>query len=109
MPTTDMPSARMPMGADAIAAEQQRFMVRVYNWMTTGLGFTGLVAFLIADSPALTGLIFGNPILPIVLFIAFWSSMWMLINVQCMCQKHFKRSECTSFRKEVHSYSLSCS
>ena len=88
MPTTEMPSARMPMGADAIAAEQQRFMVRVYNWMTTGLGFTGLVAFLIADSPGLTSLIFGNPILPILLFVAqiglvFWlAARVMQMSVQ---------------------------
>jgi hypothetical protein len=62
---------------DAIAAEQQRFMVRVYNWMTTGLGITGLVAFMVANSPSAVELIFGNPILPIVLIVVqiglvFW-------------------------------------
>ncbi len=36
-----------------IAAEQQRFMVRVYNWMTLGLALTGGVAFLVATTPAL--------------------------------------------------------
>jgi len=67
----------MTTSIDAVAAEQQRFMVRVYNWMTTGLGITGLVAYTVADTPALTEMIFGNPIIPIVLIIAqlglvFW-------------------------------------
>ena len=67
----------MTSSFDAVAAEQQRFMVRVYNWMTTGLGITGLVAYSVADTPVLTDAIFGNPIIPIVLIIAqiglvFW-------------------------------------
>jgi len=88
MPTTPMPSDGMPRGLDAIAAEQQRFMVRVYNWMTTGLAFTGLVAFLIADSPSLSGVIFGNPIVPLILFVAqiglvFWlAARVMQMSVQ---------------------------
>lgn len=79
MPTNQNPISitRPPASADAIAAEQQRFMVRVYNWMSMGLGLTGLVAFGVADSPAVTELIFGNPIIPIVLIVAqlglvFW-------------------------------------
>ena len=88
MPTTPMSSDGMPRGLDAIAAEQQRFMVRVYNWMTTGLAFTGLVAFLIADSPSLSGVIFGNPIVPLILFVAqiglvFWlAARVMQMSVQ---------------------------
>ena len=88
MPTTSMPSGQIPASFDAIAAEQQRFMVRVYNWMTTGLAFTGLVAFVIADSPTVTALIFGNPFIPIMLFIAqiglvFWlAARVMQMSVQ---------------------------
>lgn len=72
-----MQTSPMTTSMDAVAAEQQRFMVRVYNWMTTGLGITGLVAYTVADTPALTDMIFGNPIIPIVLVIAqlglvFW-------------------------------------
>jgi hypothetical protein len=67
----------MTTSIDAVAAEQQRFMVRVYNWMTTGLGITGLVAYTVADTPSLTAILFGNPLIPIVLVIAqiglvFW-------------------------------------
>jgi len=72
-----MSTSPMTPSIDAIAAEQRRFMVRVYNWMTTGLGITGLVAFGIASSPSLTAAIFGNAVIPIVLMIAqiglvFW-------------------------------------
>ena len=62
---------------DSVAAEQQRFMVRVYNWMGAGLGITGVMAFYIANTPAIFNVVMGNPIMPIVLIIAqiglvFW-------------------------------------
>ena len=64
-------------GIDSVAAEQQRFMVRVYNWMGAGLGITGVMAFYIANTPAIFNVVMGNPIMPIVLIIAqiglvFW-------------------------------------
>ena len=72
-----MDSSYRTMSVDATAAEQQRFMVRVYNWMTAGLGITGFMAFYISNSPAMMNIIFGNPILPIALIITqiglvFW-------------------------------------
>lgn len=74
-----MESFSRPMSVDAIAAEQQRFMVRVYNWMTAGLAITGFMAFYISSSPAIMNIIFGNAIIPIVLIITqiglvFWLS-----------------------------------
>ena len=62
---------------DAVAAEQQQFMVRVYNWMGAGLGITGVMAFYIANTPTMLNILMGNPILPIVLIVAqiglvFW-------------------------------------
>ena len=65
------------MSVDSVAAEQQRFMVRVYNWMTAGLAITGFMAFYISSSPTMMNIIFGNPIMPIVLIIVqiglvFW-------------------------------------
>ena len=65
------------MSVDAVAAEQQRFMVRVYNWMTAGLAITGFMAFYVSNNETIMGIIFGNPIMPIVLMIAqiglvFW-------------------------------------
>ncbi len=38
------------------------YMLSVYNYMAVGLGITGLVAFLVASSPALFNLIFGTPL-----------------------------------------------
>ena len=65
------------MSVDAVAAEQQRFMVRVYNWMTAGLAITGFMAFYVSNNETIMGIIFGNPFMPIVLMIAqiglvFW-------------------------------------
>ena len=72
-----MESFPMTASIDAVAAEQRRFMLRVYNWMTMGLGITGLVAYAVAYTPSLTAILLGNPFLPIVLIIAqiglvFW-------------------------------------
>ena len=72
-----MDNSYRTMSVDATAAEQQRFMVRVYNWMTAGLGITGFMAFYISNSPAMMNIIFGNPIMPIALIITqiglvFW-------------------------------------
>jgi FtsH-binding integral membrane protein len=39
------------------------FIQGVYNWMALGLGLTGLVAFFVANSPALLQLIFGNKLI----------------------------------------------
>jgi len=37
-------------------------MLRVYNYMTSGLLLTGIVAYLVASSPTMVGLIFGTPL-----------------------------------------------
>lgn len=37
-------------------------MLRVFNYMTLGLGVTGIVAFLTASSPAMLQLLFGTPL-----------------------------------------------
>ena len=54
---------------DAVAAEQQRFMVRVYNWMSVGLLTTGGIAFYVSNSETMLQLIFGNPVMPIILIV----------------------------------------
>ena len=41
-----------------------------YRWMSLGLALTGMVAFLVANSPAATSLIFGNRMLFYVLLFA---------------------------------------
>ena len=44
-------------------------MQKVFNYMSLGLGLTGLVAYLTAHSP-LMGLLFGNPIVGIIVALA---------------------------------------
>jgi len=53
-------------GPASIAAENARFMSRVYGWMTGGLCLTGAVAWNVAGNPALVQTILGNRLL-------FWS------------------------------------
>ena len=70
---------------DSVAAEQQRFMVRVYNWMGAGLGITGVMAFYIANTPAIFNVVMGNPIMPIVLIIAqIGLVFWLASRVMAM-------------------------
>jgi FtsH-binding integral membrane protein len=56
--------------AAQVAAENQRFMARVYRWMSVGLGLTGVVSMLTASSPTMLQLIFGNPFVFFGLIIA---------------------------------------
>ena len=70
---------------DSVAAEQQRFMVRVYNWMGAGLGITGVMAFYVANTPAIFNILMGNPVMPIVLIIAqIGLVFWLATRVMAM-------------------------
>ncbi len=44
-----------------------QYMLKVYNYMTGGLVVTGLVAFFVANSPALLSAIFGTPLAWVVM------------------------------------------
>ncbi len=57
------------MSQDAIAAEQQRFMVRVYNWMGAGLALTGGMAWFTSTNETILHLLKTQPILFIVLLL----------------------------------------
>jgi FtsH-binding integral membrane protein len=46
------------------------FVRSVYNWMAFALALTGFVAFYVSQSPSMTRLIFGNPMLFFVLILA---------------------------------------
>ncbi len=45
------------------------FIRSVYNWMTAGLVLTGFTSFFVSRSPGLLQIFYGNPVMPIVLFI----------------------------------------
>ncbi len=67
-----------------IAAEQQRFMMRVYNWMTAGLSVTAAVAYLISTSPGLVMAI-ANPWIMWPVFIAqLGLVVWLAARVMQM-------------------------
>ena len=40
----------------------REYMLKVYNYMTGGLVLTGVVAYLVASSPALLRAIYGTPL-----------------------------------------------
>jgi FtsH-binding integral membrane protein len=44
------------------------YMLKIYNYMTLALALTGIVAMLVASSPAAISLIFGSPLKWLVLF-----------------------------------------
>jgi FtsH-binding integral membrane protein len=46
------------------------FVRSVYNWMGIGLALTGFMAFYVSSSPTMIRLIFGNPIIFIILILA---------------------------------------
>ena len=43
------------------------YMLRVYNYMATGLALTGLVAYMVANTPFLMNAIFGTPLMWVVM------------------------------------------
>ncbi|MBF0509755.1 MAG: Bax inhibitor-1/YccA family protein [Deltaproteobacteria bacterium] len=53
-----------------LAAGVDEFVRSVYNWMALGLAITGGVAFFTASSPSLMQMIFGNPMVLIILIVA---------------------------------------
>ena len=55
---------------DRIAIDEglRAYMLRVYNYMASGLALTGIVAFGVASSPALLKAIYGTPLLWVVMF-----------------------------------------
>ena len=55
---------------DHVAEEQKRFILRVYNWMTSGLCVTGFIAYYVSQSEYMLGLIMGNPLIFYGLIIA---------------------------------------
>ena len=55
-----METTSVQYSESTIAAEQQRFMVRVYNWMTMGLVVTAGISYLVSTTPAVVQMV-ANP------------------------------------------------
>ncbi len=76
-PYLSTPSGQVLAPAD-MAAENARFMSRVYGWMMAGLCVTGLVAWNVAGNPELVATIFDNRILFWGLLIAQLGAVFVL-------------------------------
>jgi FtsH-binding integral membrane protein len=46
----------------------RQYMLRVYNYMASGLALTGVVAFFVANTPVLMDAVFGTPLIWLVMF-----------------------------------------
>ncbi|CAN5610739.1 Bax inhibitor-1/YccA family protein [soil metagenome] len=68
----------------AVVQEQQRFMVKVYGWMTFALMTTGIVAMWVAESETILQFVFGNKFVFYGLLIA---QLVMVISMVGFVQK----------------------
>jgi len=71
-------SGNQAFGLTSIAADNARFMSRVYGWMTGGLCLTGAVAWNVAGNPQLVQAILGNRLLFWGLIIAQLGAVFLL-------------------------------
>ncbi len=82
-------SSSIPVDVDA---GLRRYMIRIYNYMTAALVVSGLVAFFVATTPALTEAVFNTPLkwvvmlgpLAMVLLISFKLQSMSLSTLQAM-------------------------
>ncbi|MBI3452325.1 MAG: Bax inhibitor-1/YccA family protein [Rhodospirillales bacterium] len=51
----------------AIDAGLREYMLRVYNYMASGLALTGIVAYVVANTPSVSNVIFGTPLVYVVM------------------------------------------
>lgn len=68
--------------AIAIDAGLRAYMLRVYNYMAMALGLTGLVAYFVANTPALAAAIWGGPQAYIVIFAPLAFSLFFYSRLQ---------------------------
>jgi FtsH-binding integral membrane protein len=52
----------------AIDQGLRTYMISVYNYMMIGLGVTGLAAYFVSHTPSLYGVLFGSPLVWVVIF-----------------------------------------
>ena len=69
---------------DVSVTREAEFFRKVYNWMLVGLALTGGVAWFTANSPTMTNLIFGNPIL---IFVLMGAELIMVFTLAARIQR----------------------
>ena len=60
------------------------YMLRVYNYMASGLALTGIVAYAVASTPVLMNAIFGTPLLWVVMLAPLGIVFFMSARIQKM-------------------------
>ena len=60
------------------------YMLRVYNYMASGLTLTGLVAYFVANTPFLMNAIFGTPLMWVVMLALFGMVMFLGGKIRTM-------------------------
>ena len=68
----------VPLKQTEVQIRVNTFVRSVYNWMAIGLALTGIVAFYVANTPAIRNVIFGNQILFFGLIIAELALVFIL-------------------------------
>ena len=63
------PMTRAEAEAAEIDVGLREYMLKVYNYMASGLALTGIVAYMTASSPTLMQLIFGTPLAYVAMFL----------------------------------------
>ncbi len=76
-----------------VQTQVNAFIRSVYNWMAVGLATTGLVAFFVSNSPSMTRLIFGNPLIFFGLIIG---EFFLVISIGARIEK-ISASKATSY------------
>ncbi|MCK6549379.1 Bax inhibitor-1/YccA family protein [Myxococcota bacterium] len=69
------------VSAAQVEDEQRRFIMRVYRWMSVGLGVTGLVSMFVSMSPRIMEAIFGNRIVFFGLLILELVMVWSFSSI----------------------------
>ncbi len=62
----------------------RQYMLRVYNYMTSGLVLTGLIAYVTASSPAMMQAIFGTPLQWVVMLAPLGFVFFLSAKIQTM-------------------------
>lgn len=62
----------------------REYMLRVYNYMASGLALTGIIAYLVASSPTALQMIFGTPLSWLVMLAPFGFILVLSFGIQKM-------------------------
>ena len=60
------------------------YMLRVYNYMATGLAATGVVAYIVANTPFLMNAIFGTPLMWVVMLAPIGMVLYLSAKIRTM-------------------------